>query len=82
MRDEAMLCTLNNVEWCDTVCRSHGLTTELGQEMWIQPRRGPPYYSNGITDLAGGIGKPVCRDRGSESRACGWIFGQGLVRLS
>jgi hypothetical protein len=49
MADEAMLCTLNNVAWCDTVCRSHGLGTELGREMWIQPRRGPPYYSNGIT---------------------------------
>ena len=49
MRDEAMVSTLNNVEWCDTICRSHGLDTELGQEMWIQPRPGPPYYSNGIT---------------------------------
>jgi hypothetical protein len=49
MRDEAMLCTMNNVDWCDTVCRSHGLGTELGSAMWIQPRRGPPYYSNGIT---------------------------------
>jgi len=55
MSDEAMLCTLNNVEWCDTICRSHGLVTELGQEMWIQPRLGPPYYSNGITASRSGL---------------------------
>jgi hypothetical protein len=49
MADEAMLCTLNNVAWCDAVCRSHELAPRLEQDMWIQPQRGPPYYSNGIT---------------------------------
>jgi hypothetical protein len=49
MADETMLCVLNNVAWCDAVCRSHGLAPQLEQDMWIQPRRGPPYYSNGIT---------------------------------
>jgi hypothetical protein len=49
MADEPMLCTLNNVAWCDAVCRSHGLAPRLDQDMWIQPRRGPSYYSNGIT---------------------------------
>ena len=49
MHDKATLCTLNNVEWCHAVCRSHGLAPRREQDMWIQPRRGPPYYSNGIT---------------------------------
>lgn len=49
MSDKATLCTLNNVEWCNTICRSHGVPGSLGSDMWIQPRRGPPYYSNGIT---------------------------------
>jgi hypothetical protein len=49
MRDETILCTLNNVEWCDAVCRSHGLAPRLKHDMWIQGQKGPPYYSNGIT---------------------------------
>ena len=55
MRDEATLCTLNNVEWCDAVCRSHGLAPQLGHQMWIQEQEGPPYYSNGITVSRSGI---------------------------
>ena len=55
MRDEATLCTLNNVEWCDAVCRSHGLTPQLGHDMWIQGQKGPPYYSNGITVSRSGL---------------------------
>jgi hypothetical protein len=47
--DETTLCVLSNVAWCDAVCRSHGLTPQLGRDMWIQRRQGPPYYSNGIT---------------------------------
>ena len=47
MRDEATLCTLNNIAWCDTICRAHHMPGSLNSDMWIQPRRGPPYYSNG-----------------------------------
>jgi hypothetical protein len=49
MRDEAMLATPNNVEWCDAVCRTHAIPGRLDPDFWVQPRKGPPYYSNCIT---------------------------------
>lgn len=49
MPNQVSLCTLNNIAWCETICRAHGLPGELGPDLWIQPRRGPPYYSNAIT---------------------------------
>jgi hypothetical protein len=49
MGDEAMLATRNNVEWCDTVCRTHAIPRRLDPDFWVQPRKGPPYYSNCIT---------------------------------
>jgi hypothetical protein len=49
MPDRALLSIRNNIAWCDTICRAHGLPGELSPDLWMQPRRGPPYYSNAIT---------------------------------
>lgn len=49
MRDQATLATQNNIEWCDGVCRAHGIPGEVSADFWIQRRQGPPYYSNLIT---------------------------------
>ena len=47
--EQARLCALNNAEWCDSVCRAHGVPGSFDSAMWMQKRKGPPYYSNGIT---------------------------------
>ncbi|WP_371618728.1 hypothetical protein [Streptomyces sp. NBC_00454] len=44
-----LLAALNNAEWCDAVCRAHGLEGSLGEDVWISARRTPPYYPDAVT---------------------------------
>ncbi|GAA1885849.1 hypothetical protein GCM10009837_04170 [Streptomyces durmitorensis] len=39
----------NNAEWCDAVCRTHGLRGEFGAGMWSSARRTPPLYPDAVT---------------------------------
>ncbi|NEE00140.1 hypothetical protein [Phytoactinopolyspora halotolerans] len=39
----------NNVEWCDLVCRQHGVETRLGLDAWVALRRSPPLYPDAVT---------------------------------
>ncbi|MCM2576831.1 hypothetical protein [Streptomyces meridianus] len=39
----------NNAEWCDAVCRSHGLPGAFGDRVWRSPRRTPVYYPDSVT---------------------------------
>ncbi|GCE18755.1 hypothetical protein [Dictyobacter kobayashii] len=39
----------NNAVWCDTVCRSHHISTEFYENFWITNRQAPTYYPNLIT---------------------------------
>ena len=39
----------NNAEWCDAVCRAHGLAGVLGPDSWLVPRRSPPMYPDAVT---------------------------------
>lgn len=55
MRDEAAISALNNAEWCDAVCRAHGVPGSFAADIWTQPLRGPAYYSNAITLSHGGL---------------------------
>jgi len=52
---ETTICTSNNAEWCDRVCRAHGVPGTFTPEIWFQPRVGPPYYSNAITLTRSGL---------------------------
>jgi hypothetical protein len=54
-RDETAICINNSADWCDTVCRAHGVPGTFTPEIWIQPRVGPPYYSNAITLTRSGL---------------------------
>jgi hypothetical protein len=40
---------MNNVEWCNVVCRALGVPGNFTPDIWLQPKAGPPYYSNAIT---------------------------------
>jgi hypothetical protein len=44
----------NNAEWCDLVCRSHGLPTAFSDWLWIAPKGSPPLYPDAVT-LAPGV---------------------------
>jgi hypothetical protein len=43
------LAALNNAEWCDAVCRSHGRPTRIDEIAWTSQRRTPPYYPDAVT---------------------------------
>ncbi|MFG2502740.1 hypothetical protein ACGFSB_31595 [Streptomyces sp. NPDC048441] len=39
----------NNAEWCDAVCRAHGLAGEFGAGVWSSARRTPPLYPDAVS---------------------------------
>jgi hypothetical protein len=39
----------NNAEWCDAVCRTHGLRGVFARDAWTSPRRTPPLYPDAVT---------------------------------
>ncbi|MFH8484146.1 hypothetical protein [Streptomyces longisporoflavus] len=39
----------NNAEWCDAVCRAHGLAGEFGEGTWSSTRRTPPLYPDAVS---------------------------------
>jgi hypothetical protein len=39
----------NNADWCDAVCRAHGLPGEFATHAWTNPRRTPPFYPDAVT---------------------------------
>ncbi|WP_190085587.1 hypothetical protein [Streptomyces longisporoflavus] len=39
----------NNAEWCDAVCRAHGLAGEFGAGAWSSTRRTPPLYPDAVS---------------------------------
>ena len=46
----------NNAEWCDTVCRLHGLMGTYHDGGWTVPRRSPPLLPDAVTvDRGAGI---------------------------
>lgn len=40
---------LNNAEWCELVCRSHGLPTRFDDDLWVSLHRSPPWYPDAVT---------------------------------
>jgi hypothetical protein len=47
----------NNAEWCDLVCRSHGVDTRVDNRLWASLRRSPPLYPDAVT-----LSRDVCAD--------------------
>ncbi|MEV7194462.1 hypothetical protein AB0N81_22020 [Streptomyces sp. NPDC093510] len=39
----------NNADWCDAVCRSHGVPGAVEGGVWASPRRTPPLYPDAVT---------------------------------
>src|SRR5690349_13349736 len=40
---------LNNAQWCDLICRSHGARTRFDDVAWTSSTRTPPYYPDAVT---------------------------------
>ncbi|MFF1380966.1 hypothetical protein [Streptomyces sp. NPDC058308] len=39
----------NNADWCDAVCRSHGVAGAIEGGLWASARRTPPLYPDAVT---------------------------------
>ena len=39
----------NNASWCDLVCRSHGIKTSFGPDLWVAAERAPTLYPDAVT---------------------------------
>jgi hypothetical protein len=39
----------NNAEWCDVVCRAHGLSPRFESDAWISERRTPAAFPDAVT---------------------------------
>jgi len=50
---EAPACTPRRqgtiAEWCDALCRTHGIAGQFGMDFWSSSRRTPPYYPDAVT---------------------------------
>ena len=43
----------NNAEWCDELCRTHGINGRFDADSWTSPQRTPPFYPDAVTLVAG-----------------------------
>ncbi|WP_344947824.1 hypothetical protein [Sphaerisporangium flaviroseum] len=39
----------NNAEWCDEMCRAHGIQGTFAESFWSSPRRTPVLYPDAVT---------------------------------
>jgi hypothetical protein len=39
----------NNAEWCDILCRAHGVPGRFDPDAWVDPQRTPPYYPDAVS---------------------------------
>jgi hypothetical protein len=39
----------NNAEWCDLVCRTHGIRTAFTPDVWSAGSRTPEFYPDAVT---------------------------------
>lgn len=46
----------NNADWCQAMCRSHGLASEFATNTWTAPARTPVYYPDAVTLASGADG--------------------------
>jgi hypothetical protein len=49
----------NNAEWCDILCRAHGVPGRFDADAWVDPQRTPPYYPDAVTLDPAAVGKRI-----------------------
>jgi hypothetical protein len=51
MKGELMIAAAvrNNIEWCEAMCRAHGIAGGADDDAWVWPVRTPPYYPDAVT---------------------------------
>jgi hypothetical protein len=60
---------LNNAEWCDAFCRTHGIAGRFDAAAWSSAERTPPFYPDAVT-LVSGCSAESLVSRVDASRGC------------
>ncbi|MGW6026539.1 hypothetical protein [Streptomyces sp. NPDC055099] len=60
----------NNAEWCDAVCRAHGVPGEFGTGVWSSARRTPPLYPDAVSLTPGISAADLVARIDTESPGC------------
>ncbi|MGQ0743434.1 MAG: hypothetical protein ACT4OS_03665 [Acidimicrobiales bacterium] len=58
-----------NAEWCDLICRTHGIETRVDADAWVSLRRSPPLYPDMVMLREGPRGTDALR-RVDRSPGC------------
>ncbi|MGO9874537.1 MAG: hypothetical protein ACLPVY_12115 [Acidimicrobiia bacterium] len=69
MKSWRPIAALNNAEWCDVICRSHGARTRFDDVAWTSSTRTPPYYPDAVT-LVPDLSIPELLARIDSSMGC------------
>ena len=59
----------NNAQWCDAVCRLHGITGTFSDDAWTSAVRTPTHYPDAVT-LRRSVDPAGVLDRADASRGC------------
>jgi hypothetical protein len=49
----------SNAEWCDILCRTHGVPGRFDPDAWVDPQRTPPYYPDAVTLDPAAVGERI-----------------------
>jgi len=60
----------NNAEWCDIVCRTHGIGGLFQARFWASPTRTPPFYPDAVTLDPGATAETILRIVDVETPGC------------
>jgi hypothetical protein len=69
MSDLQELAARNNADWCNTVCRLHGLDVHLDEALWWTTTRSPDFYPDAVT-LAPAVSPDEVLSRVDASAGC------------
>jgi len=70
MNTDAITAAHNNAEWCDIVCRTHGIIGAFHPHLWASRRRTPPYYPDAVTLDADATGEHILQIVDSATPGC------------
>lgn len=70
MNIDVITAAQNNAEWCDIVCRTHGIIGAFHPHIWASRRRTPRYYPDAVTLDADATGEHVLDVVDSATPGC------------
>ena len=70
MNTDVITAARNNAEWCDIVCRTHGIIGAFHTHMWTSRLRTPSHYPDAVTLDADATGENVLEIVDSATPGC------------